>query len=69
MSNSHSAEHPYIADTFTVVCKKCNKTNRVEVTKQDGHNEPEEYFCANRDCGEAFGTARASITPRTTIVD
>lgn len=67
MSNSRNAEYPYNADTFTVVCENCEETNRVDVTKQDGHNEPEEYFCAN--CGHRLGTARASITPRTTIME
>lgn len=38
MSNPHSAKYPYNADTFTVECEKCNKNNRVNVTKQDGHN-------------------------------
>lgn len=67
MSNPHSAEYPYNADTFTVECKKCNKSNIVSVTKQDGHNEPEEYFCAN--CGHVLGSVSASITPGTTIVN
>ena len=67
MSNPRSAEYPYNADTFTVSCKNCNETNRVSVTQQDGHNEPEEYFCAN--CGHLLGAARASMTPRTNIVE
>lgn len=67
MSNPHSAKYPYNADTFTVECEKCNKNNRVNVTKQDGHNESEEYSCAN--CGHPLGRVRASIPPVTTIVD
>jgi lysyl-tRNA synthetase class I len=67
MSNPHSDNYPYHGDTFTVVCPKCAKTNRVEVTQQDGHNEPEEYSCAN--CHHILGTTRASLTPRTSIID
>ena len=67
MSNPHSAEYPYNAETFMVKCERCNKSNRVHVTKQDGHNEPEEYTCAS--CGHVLGRVRASISPVTTIVD
>ncbi len=66
MSNPYSAAYPYHDDTFYKSCTSCSKCNRVDVTKQDGHNEPEEYYCA--DCNALLGTVRASQTPRTTIV-
>lgn len=67
MSNPYAAAHPYHDDTFYTCCPKCEKCNRVDVTKQDGHNESEEYYCAS--CRHLLGSARASLTPTTTIVD
>ena len=57
---------PYGADDFEVECPKCHRTNHVEVTKQDGHNEPEEYACAG--CGHQLGKVRASLSPTVTLV-
>jgi transposase-like protein len=48
-------------------CPKCGAVNRVEVDKQDGHNELEDYFCAK--CNHKFGSARACNTPRTSVVN
>ena len=67
MSNPHDADYPHSAGTFTIICKKCFKTNMVYVTRQDGHNDPEGYSCAN--CGHLLGSVGACITPRTAIVD
>lgn len=65
MSN-YSAMRPYHDDDFEIDCPKCGAKNRVSVTKQDGHNEPEEYHCAG--CREEIGKVRASITPTTFLV-
>ena len=67
MSNPYSANYSYLDDTFHQKCPECGKCNRVEVVKQDGHNEQEEYWCAG--CGHELGRQRASNTPRTSIVD
>lgn len=66
MTNPQSANYPYNSDVFTVVCERCEKTNEVNVVKQDGHNEPEEFSCA--ECGFELGKVRASVPPRTRIV-
>jgi hypothetical protein len=67
MSNPYAAAYPYHDGTYHERCPNCGKCNEVEVTKQDGHNEPEEYSCAG--CGHKLGTHRASLTPRTSLVD
>ncbi len=66
MSNPYSAAHPYHGDDFEIECPKCGAKNRVSVTKQDGHNEPEEYHCAG--CSAQIGKIRASITPETSLI-
>lgn len=58
--------HEYLADTFEKVCEKCGKKNKIEVCEQAGHNEREEYYCAN--CGQKMGEIKASNTPKTSIV-
>lgn len=67
MSNPYAAAHPFHAGTSFEKCPKCGKCNRVDVTEQDGHNEREEYYCA--DCHHLLGRVKASISPRTMIVD
>lgn len=64
--NLWASAHEYLADTFEKVCVNCGKRNKVEVSKQDGHNESEEYYCVH--CGKQMGTVRSSNTPKTTIV-
>lgn len=66
MSNPHAAKYPYHAEDFEINCPKCGAKNRVSVTKQDGHNESEEYYCAG--CKAEIGRISASITPTTTLV-
>lgn len=47
MPNPNSPPCPYHDHPSDSVCPKYEKTNRVSVTKQDGHIESEEYYCAN----------------------
>ena len=42
-----ASTHEYLDNTFERICKNCCQKNKVEVSKQEGHNEPEEYYCAN----------------------
>lgn len=67
MSNPMNAAFGYDAGSFEVKCPECGKTNKVSVTEQDGHNEREEYYCAN--CRAELGKVKASNTPRTEIID
>lgn len=61
-----ASTHEYLDNTFEEICKNCGQKNKVEVSKQEGHNEPEEYYCAN--CRKQMGAVSASNTPKTTIV-
>jgi len=61
MSSHLSATKTYHSETFQKECPKCASLNEISVTKQAGHNEPEEYSCAA--CSEPFGTVRASVSP------
>ena len=65
--SSFAAAKPYPEDDFEEKCPRCGVVNRVEVVKQDGHNELEDYFCAK--CGMKLGVRTASLTPRTSIVN
>ena len=65
MSSWVSATKPYKDGDYDIECEVCKSLLRVEVTKQDGHNEPEEYSCPV--CGNTR-TIRASNTPSVTVL-
>lgn len=67
MNSYIAATKPYGAGDFEIECPKCGALNRVEVVKQDGHNESEEYYCAG--CRHEIGRARASLPPTTSLVE
>jgi len=67
MNSYIAATKPYGADDFETKCPACSALNRVQVVKQDGHNEPEEYYCAN--CGNELGKLSASLSPTVRLVD
>ena len=58
---STNAFYPYSGGKEVRKCPNCKETNILEITLQDGHNEPEECYCKN--CGNFLGTVRACITP------
>ena len=46
-------------------CPNCHSLLRVEIVKQDGHNDTEEYYCPY--CGHEM-KARASQTPTVRLI-
>lgn len=59
-----SALYAYGED-FEKVCESCGIRFCVFVTKQDGHNEKEEYYCPI--CKHLCGYIMASLPPKTQI--
>lgn len=67
MTSYLTATKSYNDGSFWVTCPKCEKLNEVSVTKQVGHNEPEEYYCAT--CGNELGKVSASLPPVVRFVE
>jgi predicted SprT family Zn-dependent metalloprotease len=53
--------------TYYERCANCQTCNMVIVDTQEGHNEREEYNCAN--CQQLLGTVSASRTPTVLTTD
>ncbi|WP_064202805.1 hypothetical protein [Brevibacillus brevis] len=66
MMSDWTARNPYPAGDYTETCDFCGCKFRVQVSKQDGHNESEEYYCP--DCRKEF-RVRASMTPQVTKIN
>lgn len=54
-----AATIPY-GETRNHDCDYCGASLRVEITKQNAHNEQEEYYCP--ECGKEYTTS-ASLSP------
>lgn len=64
MSN-WTATHSYPDADYIQTCDHCGCVFRVESQKQDGHNEPEEYYCP--ECWKEY-KIRACLSPRVTLI-
>lgn len=64
MSN-WTATHAYNDKDFEETCDYCGCLFRLQTQLQDGHNEPEEYYCP--ECNKEY-RIRACITPTVTLI-
>jgi predicted RNA-binding Zn-ribbon protein involved in translation (DUF1610 family) len=60
MASWVEATKSYADDDIRIDCLSCGIPLRIQITKQAGHNEPEECHCPG--CGHEM-TFRASLTP------
>jgi len=60
-----NATHPYPDNDINKTCDYCGCVFRMQSAKQDGHNEPEEYYCP--ECFKEY-RIRACNSPKVTLI-